>query len=45
METEIPFGKILRPSPEEFSDFAGYLDKMEKTFPECGVFKVIILFL
>ena len=40
METELPYAKIFHPSIEEFSDFAGYLDKMDKAFPGYGVFKV-----
>jgi jumonji domain-containing protein 2 len=41
MDNEIQFAKIFRPTMEEFADFNGYMEKLEKTLPQCGIYKVV----
>jgi hypothetical protein len=41
-ENDIPLSKILRPSPEEFNDFAQFVEILDdKSLQDYGLVKVI----
>jgi len=42
-DTDIPIGKIMRPTPEEFNDFEQFIEKLDqdKVFQDYGLVKVI----